>query len=58
MFGTDPGILRLLPPSEVRKRRAYWMAVKNITSGTSTGPGGVIIEKTGFQPEDDAKITE
>ena len=34
------------------------LEVKRLTQKTETGPGGVLIEHTGFQPEENAEIIE
>lgn len=56
MFNSDPTFLQRLPLSEYRKRREYWKQVRQITEEVRQGPAGVVIERTGFQPEEGATI--
>ena len=58
MFNHDPTGLQHIPLSEYRKRLAYMRLVKDTGQKTSTGPGGVIVEKTGVDIEEDAVIIE
>jgi hypothetical protein len=58
LFGSDPSYLRHIPLSEYRKRRDYWRLVRAKETGAQSGPGGVIVEHTGVQLEEDAKIVE
>jgi hypothetical protein len=55
---TDPTALQKLPLSEYLKRKAYWLEVRKLTQKVQEGPGGVVIEHTGAEIENDAVIIE
>jgi hypothetical protein len=51
-------VFKPLPKSEYRKRRDYWLAVKQATTGVRESASGVSVEETGFKIESDATIIE